>query len=349
MYIKQLKLLLLLLVLTACTTGSPKNENDESRGNTMKRYLHYCTYEIWDGFREFIDYKFNILPNISNIIEVNLAKLPTGIEVRLNELPKTDKLNELIDIEIAKHIAELKRIKEYKYFGEVRRNNIKIGGNPAVVISYEFNGTCKKGESEFNYFLKRVENCYIKLKDKTIVIRGTAYAESSKEVLLLFEEFYKSYKPDQSQAFKTNYGSFKWIDRLRDESTIEYLSYDLSMENATYGIEISYRYDESKDIVNRNLSFQKRTVDTSDVKASIKKTKSDTTKTSGYNIQHDEINMVINKRAGGKWAEIRIFDFNPGIYIEVSEYSPNNFDKYRNELNAMIKSIQFYPDLKKDR
>jgi len=334
MYIKQLKLLFLLLVLTACTTSSFKGE---SRGKTVKRYLHYCTYEIWDGFREFIDYKFFISGNTG------------GLEVRLEELPKTDKLNELIDMEIAKHKAELKMRKEDKYFGEVRRNNIKVGDNSAVVISYEFNETCKKGEEEFNDFLERVDNCYIKLKDKTIVIRGSTYSTLIKDALPLFEEFYKSYRPDQSQAFKTNYGSFKWVVGLRDDSTIEYFAYDLSMENATYFIEISYYYDESKDIVNHNLSVQETTIEGADIKINIKNTKSDTKKNSGYNIQYDEISIVVSNGQRGKQAEIRIFDFNPGIYIKASQYKPNSFDKYRNELNAMIKSIKFYPDLKKDR
>jgi hypothetical protein len=320
--------------------------NDENKGNTMKRYLHYCTYEIWDGFREFIDYKFYIFVNKSDI-EINVEELPSGIEIKLEELPKTDKLNELIAMEIAKHKAELKERRRDKYFGEMRKNNIKIGDNSAVVISYEFNEMRKKGEEKFNFFLERVENCYIKLKDKTIVIRGSTLAKSSKEAQPFFEEFYKSYRHDQSQAFKTNYGSFKWVNGLRDKSTIKYLAYDPSMQIAAYIIKISYYYDESKDIVNQNLSFQEMTVELPGGKADVKKAKSDTIKTNRYNIQYDEIRAVLGSGERGKWAEIRIFDFNPGIYIEVSEQKPNSFDKYRKELNAMIKSIQFYPELEK--
>ena len=325
--------LILLLSLMGCMGLLSK---DESRGNTVKRYLHYCSYEIWDGFREFINYKFSLCVNESYIMDI-----------KLEELPKTDKLNELINVEIMKHKAKLKENREDKYFGEVRRNNIKIGDNPAVVVSYEFNRIYKKGESNFNFFLKRVENCYIKLKDKIVVIRGDTLSRLSKEAQPLFEEFYKSYRPDLSQAFKTNYGSFKWVNGLEDKSSIEYLAYDLSMKSATYLIEISYYYDKSKKIVNNNLLFQEYTVDMPEGKVNVKKTKSDTTKANRYNIQYDETRALIGSGTGRKWAEIRIFDFNPGIYIEASDYRPNYFDKYRNELKAMIKSIQFYPEPEK--
>jgi len=119
------------------------------------------------------------------------------------------------------------------------------------------------------------------------------------------------------------------------------------MEIAPYFIKISYYYDESKDIVNDNLSFQEYTTGVFGHTANVKKTKSDTTKTNGYKIQYDEISTVISNGERGKRAEIRIFDFNPGIYIDVSEQISNSFDKYRNELNAMIKSIKFYPGFEK--
>jgi len=179
MNIEILKILLAFLLLTGCSSGSFK---DESRGNTMKRYLHYCTYEIWDGFKESIDYNFYIfvMVNTDSFFDTN------SIEIRLEELPKTDNLNKLIDLEIVKHKAKLKKAGDDAYFGEVHKNNIKIGDNPAVVISYEFNKTCKKGEEEFNFYLRRVENCYIKLKDKTIVIRGSTFTKLSKKVQLFY-------------------------------------------------------------------------------------------------------------------------------------------------------------------
>lgn len=57
MSIKILKLLLAFLFVTGCASSF----KDESRGSTMKRHLHYCTYEIWDEFKENLKYKFRRL------------------------------------------------------------------------------------------------------------------------------------------------------------------------------------------------------------------------------------------------------------------------------------------------
>jgi len=64
MNIKILNLLLAFLFSTSCMSGSFKGE---SRGNTVKRYLHYCTYEIWDGFKEYLNYRFMISPKMEDI------------------------------------------------------------------------------------------------------------------------------------------------------------------------------------------------------------------------------------------------------------------------------------------
>jgi len=43
-----------------------------------------------------------------------------------------------------------------------------------------------------------------------------------------------------------------------------------------------------------------------------------------------------------------MFDFTPGVFFKIIEERENYFGMYRNELNAMINSIKFYPNLKKD-
>jgi hypothetical protein len=83
-------------------------------------------------------------------------------------------------------------------------------------------------------------------------------------------------------------------------------------------------------------------------KAFVSKTISDTIVIEGNKVLYDEENVRISNGEGGKIADIRIFDFEPGIHIEASEEISGNFEKYRNELDAMIKSIKFYPELKKD-
>jgi len=335
MYIKQLKLLLLLLVLTACTTGSFKGE---SRGNTMKRYLHYCTYEIWDGFIEDLNYSF--------VIQTERGPY---IDIRLEELPKTDKLDKLIDLDIAKHKAELKRLKEDKYFGEVHREKINIGDNSAIVISYEFSVVRKKGEEDFNDSLRRIESCYIKLKDKTLVIKGSTFLKSyDKTVRDLWGKFYKSFREDDSQRFRTNYGSFKWVRGLEDNSVLNYYTFNKDGD-PTIGIEISYLDKDGKEETKEKFSFTERIFSVLFSTASVSKEKSNKLIVDGYRIDYNEFSIQLSNGEKGRMAEIWIFDFTPGVQFRIGEERENYFGMYRNEINAMIKSIKFYPDLKKDR
>jgi hypothetical protein len=186
------------------------------------------------------------------------------------------------------------------------------------------------------------------LKDKTVVIKGHTFHEIySKPVKQQWEEFYKSYKPDQSQAVKTNYGSFKWVPGLTDRSILQYFAYD-KKGNVEYNIDITYVDNEDKEEANEELSFFEKSVDLLMHKALVRKTRSETIMVDGNNIMYDEMSATISIGETGKKADIRIFDFSPGIYIEATESRPSIFDKYRNELNAMIKSIKFYPDLKKE-
>ena len=68
-----------------------------------------------------------------------------------------------------------------------------------------------------------------------------------------------------------------------------------------------------------------------------------------YKIEYDEFKARISNDERGRWAYIRMSDFTPGIEVIVNEERMDYFGMYRNELNAMIKSIKFYPDLKKSR
>jgi hypothetical protein len=334
MNIKILRLLLSLLLLTSCTSGSFKGE---SRGNTMKRYLHYCTYEIWDGFKEDLNYRFKIVTENGNYLKISLK-----------ELPKTDKLDKLIDLDIAKHKAELKKYEYDEYFSDVHRNNIKIEGNPAGLVSYEFSKTRKKGEEGFNGSLRKVENCYIKLKDKTLLLEGSTFTKSyDKTVKKLWEEFYKSYKEDDSQEFRTNYGSFKWVNGLFDESNMGYFAYNKDGD-LVYSIDIYYLDKESKTEKEENFSFTEKIFEVILSTAYVRKEKNDKLIVDGYVIEYSEFSAKLSNGERGKMAEFWMFDFTPGVVIKVIEQRENYFGMYRNELNAMIKSIQFYPDLKKD-
>ena len=273
--IKILNLLLAFLFSTSCMSGSFKGE---SRGNTVKRYLHYCTYEIWDGFKEYLNYRFMISPKDGGYIEIVLE-----------ELPKTDNLDKLIDLDIAKHKAELKKNRgDEHFFGEVYREKIKIGDNSAIVISYEFNDRRKKGKEGFNFFLQRIENCYVKLKDKTLLLNGSTYTKDfDKTVKGLWEEFYKSYREDDSQAFKTNYGSFKWVNGLEDESSIEYFASNKD-DDLTLSIEISYLSEEDKIESKGISSFTEKTFEFLSKKIFASKVKSDKLIIDGYKIEYDE-------------------------------------------------------------
>ena len=335
MNIKILKLLLAFLLLTGCTSGSFKGE---SRGNTMKRYLHYCTYEIWDGFKESLDYRFEIE-----------AKNGNYISIALKEFPKTDKLDNLIDLDIAKHKAELKKYEYDEYFGEVHREKIKIGNNSAVMVSYEFNKVRKKGEKDFNKYLRRAENCYIKLKDKTLLLEGHTFAKRYDETIKdLWEEFYKSYKDDDSQAFRTNLGSFKWVDGLKDKSHINYLAYNKSGD-LVYSIDIAYVDEDEKSEKRKIFSFTTKIFEIIFSTALVTKERSDKLKIDGYTIEYNEFSAKLSNKESGKMAEIWMFDFKPGVAIGIIEQRENYFGLYRNELNALINSIKFYPDLKKNR
>ena len=302
----------------------------------MKRYLHYCTYEIWDGFRENLNYRFKII-----------LKSGGYIKISLEERPKTDKLDRLIDLDIAKHKAKLKKSRKDEYFGEVHRENLKIGNNPAVVVSYEFNELSKKGEKDFNEYLEKRENCYIKLKDKILILEGSTYTKSfNKTVKDLWEEFYKSYKEDDSQAFRTNYGSFKWVNGLKDESNIKYYAFNKD-NNMTCSIDIDYVDEDDKIATEKERSFTTRVIQVLATQAFVRKVKSDKLIIDGYTIKYNEFSATIEGETS-TMAEIWMFDFTPGVVMKVIEARPNYFGMYRNEINAMINSIKFYPDLKKD-
>ncbi|MCL1910727.1 MAG: hypothetical protein FWG13_00775 [Leptospirales bacterium] len=330
MDIKKLRLLLIFLLLTGCASSF----KGESRGNTMKRYLRYCTYEIWEGFEERLDYEFIIIPENGGYISIDLE-----------ELPKTDKLDNLIDLNIAEHKAELKKYKKDKYFSDVQRNNIKIDGNPAVVVSYEFNEVYSKKERDFSRFLERIENCYIKLKDKTLLLKGSTIVRSYNKIVKdLWEEFYKSYKADDSQGFKTNLGSFKWVNGFKDRSNVKY--YAFNKDGAmTYSIDIFYSSEEGKIERKNENSFTEKIYQVLLTTAYVRKVKSDKLIIDGYTIEYNEFTAVINGETS-RMAEIWMFDFTPGVVIKIIERRPNYFGMYRNELNAMINSIKFYPDLK---
>ena len=334
MNVNILKWSLILLFLTGCTSGSFKGE---SRGNTMKRYLHYCTYEVWDGFKEKLNYRFLINPEGGGYIEINLK-----------ELPKTDKLDKLIDLDITKHKAELIESRKDEYFGEVHREKIKIRDNPAIVVSYDFNEVCKKDEKGFNAYLEKRENCYIKLKDKTLVIKGSTYSKRYNETVKdLWEEFYKSYKEDDSQVFRTNYGSFKWVKGLIDESNIKYFAYNKSGD-LVYSIYIDYASKEDKIELEQKFSFTEKIFEVLLSTARVRKERNDKLIVDGYKIEYNEFSAKISNGERGKMAEIWMFDFTPGVVIRITEKRENYFGLYCNEINAMINSIKFYPDLKKD-
>ena len=331
MNIKILNLLLAFLFSTSCMSGSFKGE---SRGNTVKRYLHNCTYEIWDGFIENLRYRFNIVRDGGYI------------EIRLEELPRTDKLDNFIDSDISKHKAKLISLREDKYFfGEVHRKKIKIGNNSAIVMSYEFNERRKKGEKGFNDSLRRIENCYIKLKDKTLVLKGSTFSlEYNKSVKNLYEEFYKSFREDDSQKFRTNYGSFKWVDGLEDESKIEYAAID-NDRAVTMGIEIYYLNEAGK------IDIKDRFPPPGVVRASSgfseivfrRNIKSEKLMVDGYEVNYNEFDVSLHP-IKIREAEIWILDFTLGVRFKISEERPGYFNMYRNEINAMIKSFKFYPD-----
>jgi len=253
-------------------------------------------------------------------------------------------------LDIAKHKAELKKNRgDEHFFGEVYREKIKIGDNSAIVISYEFNDRRKKGKEGFNFFLQRIENCYVKLKDKTLLLNGSTYTKDfDKTVKGLWEEFYKSYREDDSQAFKTNYGSFKWVNGLEDESSIEYFASNKD-DDLTLSIEISYLSEEDKIESKGISSFTEKTFEFLSKKIFASKVKSDKLIIDGYKIEYDEFKARISNDERGRWAYIRMSDFTPGIEVMVNEERMDYFGMYRNELNAMIKSIKFYPDLKKSR
>ena len=67
-----------------------------------------------------------------------------------------------------------------------------------------------------------------------------------------------------------------------------------------------------------------------------------------YEIEYSEFNARISNGESSRMAEVWMFDFTPGVVFKIVEIREGYFDIYRNELNAMINSIKFYPDLKKD-
>jgi hypothetical protein len=332
--------LTLLFGCQGCATANIESTfTGKSEGPVMKKYLHYCTYEIWEGFREDIKYQFLLTKVGRNDVG--------GFDIWLNELPKTDNIDELINIDVSRHKLELTESKKLKYFSDVQKKKIKIADFPAMLALYSFNPICIKGDSYFDQSVQIIEICYIQLKDKTIKLKMENYVKYCEPLRPELEEFYMSYKPDQSQAVKTNYGSFKWMPGLKDESTVEYCAIDPSSGSIVYSITISYIDEKNKAEENAILDRSSWDVPTAKGSATVKHLKGSAFEVDGRKIQYDEYYSNLGEKGIWKKASIRLYDFSPGVDISIDENTVGKFDKYRREMDALVKSFQFFPEIKK--
>ncbi len=100
---KAIRVLLVVCLICGCAT----NLKYEKRGDVMKRKLHFCTYEMWDGFKEDVKYKFLIQKNRGYA------------DIIISSIVSDDKLDAVTDMDLKKQFVELKKEKENKWISDV--------------------------------------------------------------------------------------------------------------------------------------------------------------------------------------------------------------------------------------
>jgi len=298
----------------------------------MKRKLHFCTYEIWDGFKEDVKYKY-------------LIRATDGYaKISISSIVSDDKLDAVADMDLKKQFIELKKEKEDKWISDVRKEKVKIGGKKGMKLSYEFSKWLKT-ESWFEDRKQMKRVYYISNEASVTKVEIRTHVNSIAPVEKYVEEFCQSYKADDSQKVKTPWGSFKWVEGLIDESSFKYYVTVNDEEDERYFLTINYVADEDKkrliDKVEGTLSLdilEKFTAFISYDKESYI--------VDGYNIKYYKDTIRVTGYPIDVRTVIYIMDVSPGIEIEI-DASEKSYKKYEPQLESFISSLKFFPEYSK--
>jgi hypothetical protein len=297
--------------------------NGTSRGKTVKKYLRYGSYDIWEKFNVEYRYNFHVLKeeedrdkSIGFFIRMNLSKFPGGNITK--EFLETIMRNDIN--EVNRNNAE---------FVDMFRKEISLDGNYAIVAGYKFEGN------------EIAELCYIRNANQIIKLKAdslTPYFLNGKHI---WEAFYKSYRKDLSQNYKTDFGSFMITEYCNERSNIHYSIGEIG----NYVIEINYIDTKDKEEVKRNdfdtIKKELSQTLTSKLKLADKKKLVVDSKNADYeeiDLVEDRDNMVfIRKRA----TFLILDDLNPGLEIKISANDAKIFELYRGEMETMLSSLKF--------
>ena len=298
----------------------------------MKRKLHFCTYEIWDGFKEDVKYKF-------------LIRATDGYaKISISSIASDDKLDAVADMDLKKQFIELKKEKEDKWISDIRKEKVKISGKKGMKLSYEFSKWLKT-ESWFEEYKQMKRVYYISNEASVTKVEIRTHIDSIAPVEKYVEEFCQSYKADDSQKVKTPWGSFKWVEGLIDESSFKYYVTVNDEEDERYFITINYVSDEDKAdyIESAEGSVSSRMLERFAASVSFDE---DTYKVDGYKIKSYMKTIRPSTQPTSVYTVMFVEDLSPGIKITI-DASEKSYKKYEPQLESFISSLKFFPEYSK--
>ena len=321
------------IILTGCLIcGCVTNLKYEKRGDVMKRKLHFCTYEIWDGFKEDVKYKLSI------------QKDNGYVYIFISSIQSKNKLDAVADMDLKKQFVELKKENEDKWIGDIRKEKVKIGGKKGIKLSYEFSKWLKT-ESWFEDQKQMKRVYYISNDDSVIRVEVKTYTDSIAPVEKCVEEFCQSYKSDDSQKVKTPWGSFKWVEGLEDESSFKYYVTVNDNEDERFFLTIKYLKDESK---KRAIEAAEGTLSSRLLEgfAASVSYDEDTYKVDGYKVKSYKKTIRPSDQPSSVYTVMFLNDLSPGIKIMI-DASEKSYRKYEPQLESFLSSLKFYPEYSK--
>ena len=190
-------ILIIILLLFLIHAGSYSQENNRSQ--TVKKYLRYGSFHIWDGFKEIVILKFFI----TNNEKVENKYIGFNIDIQLIHAQRKT-LPDLVN-------RDFNIYKKAKKYQKLFQRKLNINGYYAVITGINYNGVAAKSSYS--------EICYIVIPEKIIKIKASGYKAFFMNGKDLWKEFYGSYRFDASNNYKTNFGSFKVISGMNDMVT----------------------------------------------------------------------------------------------------------------------------------
>jgi hypothetical protein len=305
-----------------------------NRGTTVKQYIRYGSFDIWEHFQMSERYMFGIkdLRDKDNLGDVGIT-----ITV-INRDEKT--LHMIVEKDIAEQKEKWKK-DEAPYMKFEKKKELTIQGNSAQLVHCE-GSIEEKGSRYFNESIEMYETCFIVISgNRVLKIKLDSFVHLYKPVKHLWEEFYTSFRTDHSQAYKITYGSFKLVDFLvEDSSTLEY-----KMPKVDYNITVGYLDEDSaKEARGKTPYPSSWKVLTSgmfkgvDIKERAKETLIVDGKKARY-LEYELIDTEKGKSRTDMFFQI-LDDVKPALEINVSAET-KAFEFYRAEMEFMLKSLKF--------